>query len=250
MEGCSNVCPKGGWLGLQASGGLAEAAVFDENLVFRMPEGINSEYAALVEPLAVGWHAACMPGNLNKDSIVLITGGGPIGCAVYLALAAQGVQKIIISEPAEARRDVLRQLGANLVFSPMETDIITKVKELSGGWGAHVAFDCAGLEMTLNTAFAAVRPRGTIVNVAVWIAPVPIHLTAYLIKEVTLMGSHGHNDQDFDEVIAALGKGSMKPDALVTSKIALPDVVEKGLKILHEPGQKDCKILVDIQGSC
>lgn len=249
QDGFSNVCGNGGWYGLHASGGLAEAAVFAQDLVFRMPAGISPDHAALVEPLAVGWRAVRMVGPLDRESTVLITGGGPIGCAVYLALTAQGVpsHKIVISETAEARRDVLRQLGAALVFSPTDTDIVAHVLEQSGGGGAHVAFDCAGLEVTLNTAFAAVRPRGAIVNLAVRVAPVPLNLTAYLLKEVVLMNSHGHNDEDFEDVISALGSGSMKPDALVTSKIALADMVEQGLQVLHEPGQKDCKILVDVQ---
>lgn len=247
-QGSENLCRHWGWLGVHASGGLAESIVVDDKLVFRLPAGTAPEVSALVEPLAVGWHATrLVRGPLGSDSTVLITGGGPIGCAVFLALTAQGIKNVVVSEVSRARRDLVGRLGAELVFSPADTDIPAKVKELSGGRGAHAVFDCAGLPVTLETALEALRPRGTIVNVAIRRQPVTQDLNLHLFKEATLVSSHSYLESDWEDVIEALGNGTLKPEGMITRKIGLPDLVEKGIKALAETDPKDCKILVDVQ---
>lgn len=247
--GHTNVCQYWGWRGIHANGGLAESAVVEEKTAFRLPRGTSPEVSALVEPLAVGWHATRLARDLTPASTVLILGGGPIGCAVYLALRAQGLTKIVVSEPTEARRDMLAALGAEHVLSPADADVVATVRQLSGASrGAHAVFECAGLPVTLSTALEALRPRGTIVNVAIRAAPVPqVDLNLYLYKEATLVSSIAYQDKDWEEVIEALGQGRIKPEAMVTSKIQMQDLVEKGIKVLAKPGQQHCKILIGVQ---
>lgn len=248
VAGHTNVCQYWGWLGIHANGGLAESAVVEEKTVFRLPQGTSPEISALVEPLAVGWHATRLVRDLTPTSTALITGGGPIGCAVYFALRAQGLTRIVISEVSQARRDLLTSLGAEHVVSPTETDVAAKVRELSGGRGAHAAFECAGLPVTLSTALDALRPRGTIVNVAIRAEPVPqVDLNLYVYKEANFQGSIAYQDEDWEEVIEALRDGKIKPEAMVTSKIGMQDLVEKGIKVLAKPGQQHCKILINVQ---
>lgn len=246
--GHTNVCRYWGWLGIHASGGLAERAVVEDKTVFRLPPGTKPEISALVEPLAVGWHATRLVRGLTPDSTVLILGGGPIGCAVYFALRAQGLTRIVVSEVSEARRSMLAALGAEHVVSPADTDVGAAVRELSGPDGAHAAFDCAGLPVTLSTALGALRPKGTIVNVAIRAEPVPqVDLNFFLYKEATLVSSIAYQDEDWEEVIEALAQGKIKPEAMVTSKIEMQDLVEKGIKALAKPGQQHCKILISVQ---
>lgn len=249
VAGHTNVCQCWGWLGIHASGGLAESAVVEDKTVFRLPQGTSPEVSALVEPLAVGWHATRLARDLAPTSTALIIGGGPIGCAVYLALRAQGLTRIVVSEVSEARRDMLAALGAEHVLSPADADVAATVRRLSGpGRGAHAAFDCAGLPVTLSTALDALRPRGTIVNVAIRAEPVPqVDLNLYVYKEATLVSSIAYQDKDWEEVIEALAHGKIKPEAMVTSKIELQDLVEKGIKVLAKPGQQHCKILISVQ---
>ncbi|KAG6365626.1 hypothetical protein INS49_007237 [Diaporthe citri] len=241
VAGHTNVCQYWGWLGIHANGGLAEAAVVEEKTVFRLPQGTSPEVSALVEPLAVGWHATRLARDLTPASTALIVGGGPIGFAVYFALRAQGLTRIVVSEVSQARRDMLAALGAEHVVSPAETDVPAMVRQLSGpgGRGAHAVFDCAGLPVTLSTALEALRPRGTIVNIALRAEPVPqVDLNLYLHKEATLVSSMAYQESDWEEVIEALGDGRIKPEALITGKIEMKDLVEKGIKVLNKPGQQ------------
>lgn len=72
-------------------------------------------------------------------------------------------------------------------------------------------------------------------------------LNNFIFKEASLVNSHSYLQEDWEDVITALGNGRLKPDGMVTRKIALPDLVEMGIKVLARPGQKDCKILVDME---
>lgn len=98
---------------------------------------------ALVEPLAVGWHAVKISPFRKGDS-VLVLGGGPIGLCVIQALKAKGAQTIIVSEMAQRRKEFAKHFGATAVLDPTEEDVAARCRELSDGEGVHVVFDCAG----------------------------------------------------------------------------------------------------------
>lgn len=161
---------------------------------------------ALVEPLAVGWHAVNISPYKPGDS-VLILGGGPIGLAVIQALKARGAEKIIVSEVAPKRRDFAKQFGAHYVLDPTKDDIVAKVRELCDGQGANVAFDAAGVQAGLNQAVMAIRARGTLVNIAVWEKAATLHPNDLVFKERSYMGVATYVKGDFQDVIDAIASG-------------------------------------------
>lgn len=82
---------------------------------------------------------ACGPEN----ACVLVLGGGPIGLAVVQALVAHGTKKIIVSEVAASRQAFARKFGAHHVLDPRSYDTAAISRELSGGTGPDIVFDCA-----------------------------------------------------------------------------------------------------------
>lgn len=186
--GYPNVCQTGGILGLSGGGGgLSSAVVVPPDLVMPLPDGIGLRVGALVEPLAVAWHAAsAAPAGLGPGSFVLVFGGGPIGLALVQCLRAKGVERILVAEPAKSRQEFAGQYGASdrestprggggggaapafyrfrigygasgrtwritdvvAVINPITEDVTQAVMKLTGGVGADVVFDCAGLPST------------------------------------------------------------------------------------------------------
>ena len=161
---------------------------------------------ALVEPLAVAWHAVDTSPYKPGDS-VLILGGGPIGLAVVQCLIARGAEKIIVSEVAPKRREFAKQFGAHHVLDPTKDDIVAKVRELCDGQGADVAFDAAGVQAGLDQAVLAIRARGTLVNIAVWEKAASLHPNHLLFGERTYMGVLTYVTGDFKHVIDAIASG-------------------------------------------
>jgi threonine dehydrogenase-like Zn-dependent dehydrogenase len=157
---------------------------------------------ALIEPLAVGWHAVKVS-PFKKGDAVLILGGGPIGISTILALKAKGADKIIVSEVSRKRQEFAKRFGADFVIDPTKEDVVKRCRELCDSQGVHVTFDCAGVQVGLDGAVQATRARGTIVNVAIWKNPCSITPNLFCFKERRYMGVATYQIGDFQEVIVS-----------------------------------------------
>ncbi|PYH49503.1 uncharacterized protein BP01DRAFT_420446 [Aspergillus saccharolyticus JOP 1030-1] len=251
---CENI----GFIGLSGyGGGLAKSIVAPAEHLYPIPDTISLEAAALIEPLAVAWHAVNISPFKPGDS-VLVLGGGPVGIGIVQVLQMQGAQNIIVAELMENRKRLARDYGAAHIVDPREGQgqgqgearqtVAPRVRELTGGVGADVIFDTAGVEAALNEAIGACRTHGTIVNIAVWEKRPAIRVNDLMYSEVKYMGSALYDESAFVNVIQALNHGQLKPEKMVTAKVKLNDVVEKGFEELVRHRDKHCKILVDVQG--
>ncbi|KAI0471883.1 dehydrogenase [Xylariaceae sp. FL0804] len=182
-NGHPNCCVMNGFLGISGgSGGLGDYACVDADAIFKLPDNVSLEVGALVEPLAVAWHAVSQSG-FQSGQDVLVFGAGPIGLAIIICVKAMGAGQIIAAEVAARRQEFAREFGATQVIDPSKVDVVEKAKELTGGLGPPVAFDCAGVPASLEGATRAVCARGTIVNVAVWNGAVPFAPNNVLFHE-------------------------------------------------------------------
>lgn len=168
-HGCSTL----GFKGLSGTGGgFSEAVAIDAKLCYPLPDDVDLSLAALIEPLAVAWHAisSCEVSDWSKKS-ALILGGGPIGIACALGLRARGCTQIFISEPTTTRAAQNKQV-ADAVFNPIKDNVGDKCRELTNGEGIDVAFDCAGVQKGFDAGMDALKFRGLYMNVAAWGTPV------------------------------------------------------------------------------
>jgi threonine dehydrogenase-like Zn-dependent dehydrogenase len=262
--GYFNCCISGGFVGVSGyGGGFSEHLVLDAKYFSPLPNGVSlqvggkcqstisvcilADREALVEPLCVAWRAAeCA--NLTPEDSVLILGGGPIGLAILLCLQAQGISKVIVSEIASGRKQLAHSLRASHVLDPTTEDVVSRTIELCDGQGASAAFDCAGVQVTLDTAIRATRAKGTIVNVAVWEKPPVFPVNPFLYKEKVYRGTAAPEHKDFVNVLRALADGKLKPLDLVTKRIGLHEVKQEGFDVLIKDRSTHAKVLVEIGG--
>ncbi|KIW34205.1 chlorophyll synthesis pathway protein BchC [Cladophialophora immunda] len=245
-RGLVNCCDKNGFVGLSGwGGGLCEHMVVPESCVKPLPDNIPLEVGALIEPLAVGWHAVDISPYKEGDS-VLVLGGGPIGLAVVQALVGKGCKNIIVSEVSGRRREFATQFGAHHVIDPVKADVVAEVEKLTNGEGADVGFDAAGVQVAVDTAFKAIKARGTLVNIAVWEKRATLQMNDIVFRERGYMGVATYSLGDFEAVINAISTGAMKPAGMITKKIKLDQVAEEGFKTLIEDKENHVKILVDV----
>ena len=187
-RGLVNCCDKNGFVGLSGwGGGLSELMAVPESCVKVLPDNVSMEVGALIEPLAVGWHAVDISPWKKGDS-ALVLGGGPIGLAVVQALIGRGCENIIVSEVSKKRREFATQFGATSVVDPVKEDVVKRVEELTGGLGADVGFDAAGVQVAVDTAFQALKARGTLVNIAVWEKRAQLQMNEIVFRERGYMG--------------------------------------------------------------
>ncbi|MCA6304357.1 MAG: alcohol dehydrogenase catalytic domain-containing protein, partial [Phenylobacterium sp.] len=98
-------------------GGFAERMLLTESMVLEVPNGLPTDQAALTEPFAVGEHAVAMA-RLDRDSVCMVIGCGPVGLAVIAALKARGHGPVIATDYSPRRRASAERLGADLVIDP------------------------------------------------------------------------------------------------------------------------------------
>ncbi|KAI0767646.1 GroES-like protein [Fomes fomentarius] len=245
-DGTRNLCRHatfhgiGGW-----GGGLSEYISVYQEQVFPVPDWLPLDVAALVEPISVAWHAV-KRSNLKAGDRVLVIGTGPIGLLVLRVARVFGAAWVAVSEPASARRDLAKEQGADAVYDPtaLEMDVVAEIHKMTEDRGADVVFDCAGTQRTLDTAFQTVRPRGTIMNVAVWESKPELDIDSLTFKEVTLTSVLGF-DRVHADVVRAVGEGKFKGiESLITRRISLEEFVEKGIKALLHEKDRHVKIIV------
>lgn len=199
--------------------------------------------SALVEPLAVGWHAVDIS-PWKPGAITLVLGGGPIGLSVIQALKAKGEGTVIVSEVSTKRKAFAEQFGADIIIDPSKEDLIKRCKELTKSRGIDVVYDCAGVQIAMDQAVQTLRARGTFVNIAIWEKNCSITPNLFNFKERTYMGVATYQTGDYAAVLEAISSGRMKPEKMITKKIKLNEVVDEGFSALIHDKENQVKILV------
>ncbi|GAM83472.1 hypothetical protein ANO11243_014600 [Dothideomycetidae sp. 11243] len=245
-EGLINCCWQNGFRGLSGGGGgLSEHIVVPEASVYKLPDNVSMEVGALIEPLAVGWHAVDIsPWKADPKSTALILGGGPIGLAVIQALKARGEGVVVVSELSGKRKAFAKEFGADITIDPSKEDLIQRCQDLTKKRGVDIVFDCAGVQAAMDDAVKALRARGTFVNIAVWESTCKITPSLFNFKERAYMGVATYQAGDYDAVLDAISSGRMKPEGMITKKIKLDEVVEEGFSALIHDKENQVKILV------
>ncbi|KAG6810721.1 hypothetical protein H0H92_010603 [Tricholoma furcatifolium] len=141
---------------------------------------------------------------------------------------------LIMSEPTALRRQQALLHGATSSLDPLNVNIPETVMKMTGGVGVDVAFDAAGVQASMDAALLSVRPRGVVLDIAVWEKRPEVDINLVFFKEIILTGSHGY-DRVHSELLEAVGQGKIPHiEDLITAKIAIEDVVEKGFHALIE----------------
>lgn len=166
---------------------MADFTTAPASAVKPLPDNVSLEVGALIEPLAVGWHAVAISPYKEGDS-VLVLGGGPIGLSVIQALVGKGCKNIIVSEVSKQRRKFAQQFGAHHVIDPTAQDVVAEVERLTEGQGADLGFDAAGVQVAVDTAFKAIKARGMLVNIAVWEKRASLNMNDIVFRERAYMG--------------------------------------------------------------
>jgi (R,R)-butanediol dehydrogenase/meso-butanediol dehydrogenase/diacetyl reductase len=226
-------------------GGLADYTVVRAEMVHRIPDELALADAALVEPLAVSYHAVRLASASPQDTVAVF-GAGPIGLGVFLALRARGVERVIVVEPSEERRAMLARLGAQTVVDPGAEDAAARLQESSEGYGVDLAIDAAGSPASFAAAVAGSAKQARIVLIAVFPEHVTFQPTHLVMGEKRMIASNTYRGEDFPEVIRSLAAGAYPTDPWVT-RIPLDELVEHGYEALR--AGRATKVLVELDGA-
>lgn len=244
-------CTNYDYLGSRSDGGFAEYVVAPRRNVLPLPANVSLEEGAMTEPAAVALHALRQAG-CTAGELVAIFGAGPIGLMLAQWARALGAAQVALFDLLPEALALARKLGFELVFDPRQADSLDTVRKLSGGRGADVCIEAAGVPATMKAALSVAGNGGRVVLLgnpsADVTLPAPL-ISQAMRRELRVLGTWnssysptGNND-DWHAVLTAMSAGTLQLKPLVTHRLSLEQAMD-GMKVMRDRTQFVCKILI------
>ncbi len=217
----ANLCADQQGTGYRRPGGYAEYCVVRADQALALMDAKWLQAAALTEPLGVAMRAVNRGGTAPGET-VFIAGGGPIGLLAVIAARLKGAGRIILSEPAENRRQLARVMGADDVIDPKQSASL-QVRELTKGIGADVSIEAVGITPTMDDCIAATRRGGRIVVAGAFEMPYSVMLLNLLVQEQSIIGTFGYNEE-FVQARDLIVSEAVDVSPLISRTVSLQDL--------------------------
>ena len=221
-----NLCPHVEFLATPPYHGcLMNYIAFPENMAFKLPGTISTKEGALVEPLAVGMHAA-KQGRVELGDSVVILGSGCIGLVTLLACKAFGATDITVVDIIPKRLEYAKKLGATTVINAAEADVLAEIDKLTDAKGVDVVIETAGSAKTIAYTPYIVKRSGRIVLVG--LAPediVEYNFAKIMAKEAEIKSVFRYRNI-YPQAIQAISKGIIDVSGIITHEFAFDDVAK------------------------
>ena len=225
-EGKYNLCPDVIFFATPPVDGVFQEYVAHEaDLCFKLPDNVSTLEGALIEPLAVGFHAA-IQGDAHLGQKAVVMGSGCIGLVSMMALKARGVSEVYVVDIMEKRLYKAMELGADGVINGAKEDVVSKVMELTGGKGADLVIETAGTEITTRQAISLTKKGSTIVLVGYSKSgEMTLPMSLALDKELTFKTVFRYRNI-YPMAIDAVAKGKVNLKGIVTDIFTLDQAQE------------------------
>lgn len=174
------------------------------------------ELGALVEPLAVAFHAV-RRARVRQGQTVVVIGGGPIGQSVLLAALHAGARSVLVSEMDPARRALCGELGA-VPLDPATAPVADQVRGILGS-PADVAIDAVGVDASLDAAINSVKLGGVVTLVGMGAPSLRLDSFRLSTEERELIGSFCYTPDDFTDAAAYVDRGVAPLRRLISREV-------------------------------
>lgn len=206
LGGRANICGQRQIISMAPRpGAFAERITIPESNILPVPEGMPAEKAALVEPIATGYHAVTKAvGALARpisEARILVFGGGAVGLSAALVAAAQGGLDIWLAETNPVRRRSVEATTDFTVVDPISQEIDDN--------GFDLVIDAVGGAPTRRDASKAIRPGGVIIHIGLMDADPGLDIRKLTLQEVTFIGVYTYTMVDFRATLDAMHTGSL-----------------------------------------
>jgi len=237
-------------IGIDSDGGFAQYITLPASMLYRLPPEVPLEHAALVEILSIGFHAKNRAG-VNPGDVVLIWGSGKVGLSILQAVRTVTDQAVFMVDILEERLSVGPKYYEHIIpVNASEEDPVARILDETGGNGVDIAFEAVGhakhIDNVVNPVrgcIQSIRGGGKVCVLGLGGEPSPVLFRELIWKEgslVTSRVSHG----EFSETIENLGKGTLRPEALI-SRVVPASGTQDAFRILENHPGDNIKIVLD-----
>ncbi len=246
-EGLQTACVHRGFFGNEGADGAQAEAVrvpYADGTLFVLPVGEDDELMpsllTLSDVMGTGHHAAVVAG-VGPGKIAAVVGDGAVGLCGVIAAKRLGAEQIVILGRHDDRIALAREFGATDVVSERGEEAVERVRELTGGFGAHSVLECVGYAQAMATAIGIARPGGAVGRVGVpQDETIPASLPAFF-GNVTIGGGPAPVRAYIEELLPDVLEGSIEPGRVLDRTVGL-DGVPDGYRAMDD--RESIKVMV------
>jgi 2-desacetyl-2-hydroxyethyl bacteriochlorophyllide A dehydrogenase len=237
-----NACKHNKTLGVQREGALTELVCVPYGKVVAV-NGLETRALTLIEPLAVGFHAARRAEIVPEERVVVL-GCGVIGLGAILGALSMGAHVIAV-DLSRSKLDRAVRLGAHATIDAAQECVGRALQDMIGDDGPEVVIEAVGAEETFRQAVDIVASCGRVIYVGYAKNPVLYETRLFVMKEINIRGSRGALLSDFHDVIEYLKRNPAASDVIISRVVGLEDACSAMAEWSADPGALT-KILVQL----
>ena len=225
-RGLINLCDRRRVLGVSCEdyrqhGAFAELVAVPQHILYRLPNGLPFEHAALAEPFSIALHALRRT-TLSTEDKAVVVGAGMIGLALVQALRQAGCPQIICVDIAAERLELAGRLGASHLLNSAKENAREAIMRLTDGRGADASFEAVGITVTVDLALSCLRKGGAAVLVGNVAPKIEFPLQVAVTRELTISGSCASKG-DYPDCLAGLASGQLQAEPLISATAPLAE---------------------------
>ena len=212
------------WATPPIHGCLAPSVIHPAAYTFKLPENVSFAEGAMVEPLAVGMHAA-VKAKIKPGDLAVVMGAGPIGIVTALAAIAGGCSQIVITDVQQPKLDLAAALGPIRPVNVAKENLRGVIDQLTDDWGADIVFEASGAPVAIQGVHEPLCPGGRIVLVGLPIKTISLDLVALSAKEASIetVFRYAHV---YPRALALMGSGKINVKPLISRTFDFQDSVK------------------------
>ena len=225
-RGQTNLCENRRVFGVACSefcchGAFAEYVAVPQNILYRVPDAVSFQHAAMVEPVAIAMHAVNRS-RVRLDDTAVVVGAGVIGLLAVQVLRAAGCGRILAVDLDQNKLDLACKLGADEGLRSDQVDVAAEVMRRTGNRGADVAVEAVGIAPTVRTAMDCLRAGGQLTLVGLLAPKVDFAIQTAVVRELTVSGSYC-SQGEYPACLDLMGRGVINVNPLISAVAPLAD---------------------------
>jgi L-iditol 2-dehydrogenase len=225
-RGDINLCDNRQVLGVSCgdyrrNGAFAEYVAVPENILYRLPDALSFDHAAMIEAVSIAVHAVNLTPRSLGDTAVVV-GSGMIGQLTIQAAKVAGFSRVFAVDVDDAKLERARKLGADETFNSKTCDAAAEIVARTGGHGADAALEAVGATDPIRTAIASVRKGGTVTLIGNIAPKIELPLQAVVTRQIRLQGSCASSGE-YPACIELLSSGAIRVDTMISARTPLEE---------------------------
>jgi L-iditol 2-dehydrogenase len=228
---CPNLSIVGVPIGRMIPGGYGEFGLYHHTRVFKIPEHVSFEEAALLDTLACTVHAINLARPVPGESAAVV-GCGIIGIDTIQCLKAAGLKDILAVSKYDWQGEMARRYGATeVIVTEGKLDAAKEVKRITQGWGVDQVYECVGGNSDVFLQIPQmVRPKGKIIMEGVFSGSSPVDLLSILLRESPVLPSmcysYYEGKREFQMALDMVSTGKAEQASMITHRFDIRDWCE------------------------